>query len=527
MRFHHKVIATAIMLACMAPAQAQIYKARLSGANENPAVTTAGTGVGVITFNSATHEMRVKTTFSGLTGNTTASHIHCCTTTPTANAGVATQTPTFTGFPAGVTAGSYDTTFNLTQATSWNAAFITANGGTPATAEAALVSGAAGNRAYLNIHSSFAAGGEIRGNLVPFTFFSGATAQTAPIAIALDSLGAGTGELNNQLVALAWLEGVAQTSALAQLSPLPVAMISSLSSDGLFGNYDSIGNRLGGLRADGAAGSGNIWVRYANGEAEQSLRGRGASVDSDGDDLSIGVDYRLSDALLVGAAFGVQRDDLDYNGTLNGSSAELQNNRATLYGELALSGNAFLDAMLTMGSTEQQAVRNAGISGTAMSDADHELWGARVALGTSMALGSSMTLTPQARFDWAYLDMESYRETGAGPMSLLVNDNDVERERGSLAAQIDWNLNTTTIPYLRASWGHEFGDDDVETIASFNGTSAQFTTAEEVMDTDGFTAGFGLNIVNEGSLEGSFGYDYSENGDYDSDLLHARLLMRF
>lgn len=231
--------------------------------------------------------------------------------------------------------------------------------------------------------------------------------------------------------------------------------------------------------------------------------------------------------MLVGAAFGVQRDDLDYNGTLNGSSAELQNNRATLYGELALSGNAFLDAMLTMGSTEQETVRNAGISGTAMSEADHEMWGARVAVGTSMALGSSMTLTPQARFDWAYLDMESYRETGAGPMSLLVDDNDEERERGSLAAQIDWNLNTTTIPYVRASWGHEFGDDDVDTVASFNGASAQFMTAEEVMDTDGFTAGFGLNIVNAGSLEGSFGYDYNENGDYDSDLLHARLLMRF
>jgi hypothetical protein len=47
------------------------------------------------------------------------------------------------------------------------------------------------------------------------------------------------------------------------------------------------------------------------------------------------------------------------------------------------------------------------------------------------------------------------------------------------------------------------------------------------MNEDGFTAGFGLNIRNEGSLEGSFGYDYSENGDFDSDMLHARLLMRF
>lgn len=527
MRLHHKVIATAIMLACMAPAQAQIYKARLSGANENPAVTTAGTGVGVVTFNSATHEMRVKTTFSGLTGNTTSSHIHCCTTTATGNAGVATVTPTFTGFPAGVKEGTYDRTFNMTQNTSFNAAYITANGGTPASAEAALMAGAAGTRSYLNIHSSFAAGGEIRGNLVPFTFFSGSNATTAPIALALDSLGAGTGELNNKLVALAWLDGAAQTSAVAQLSPLPVGLVSNLASDGLFGNYDAIGNRLGGLRSAGAAGSGNVWARFASGEAEQDISGRGGSVDSDSDDLSIGIDYRLSDALLVGVSFGVQRDDLDYNGALNGSSGELQNNRATLYGELALGGNAFLDAMLTMGSNEQETIRNAGISGTATSDADHDQWGGRLALGTSMALGSSFTLTPQARFDWSYLEMESYRETGAGPMSLLVNDNDVERERGSLAAQIDWNLNTSMVPYVRASWGHEFGDDSVDTVASFNGASALFTTKEDILDDDGFSAGFGLNIRREGNMEGAVGYEYSENGDYDSDMLHARLMMRF
>jgi hypothetical protein len=50
----------------------------------------------------------------------------------------------------------------MTQASSWNAAFINANGGTPAGAEAALVAGAAAGQAYLNIHTSTFGGGEIR-----------------------------------------------------------------------------------------------------------------------------------------------------------------------------------------------------------------------------------------------------------------------------------------------------------------------------------------------------------------------------
>jgi hypothetical protein len=56
-------------------------------------------------------------------------------------------------------------TFDMTQAATWNPAFVTANGGTPAGAEAALVAGAAAGLVYLNIHTTFAPGGEIRGFL--------------------------------------------------------------------------------------------------------------------------------------------------------------------------------------------------------------------------------------------------------------------------------------------------------------------------------------------------------------------------
>jgi hypothetical protein len=109
--------------------------------------------------------MEVQVTFSGLVGNTTASHIHCCVA-PGGNAGVATTTPTFTGFPLGVTSGTYDHTFDLTNASSYNPAFVTAEGGV-AGAEAALLAGLAADQAYLNIHSTTFPTGEIRGFLVP------------------------------------------------------------------------------------------------------------------------------------------------------------------------------------------------------------------------------------------------------------------------------------------------------------------------------------------------------------------------
>jgi hypothetical protein len=57
----------------------------------------------------------------------------------------------------------------MTQASSWNPAYITANGGTPASAEAAMLAGIAAGNAYLNIHTTNNPGGEIRGFLAPAT----------------------------------------------------------------------------------------------------------------------------------------------------------------------------------------------------------------------------------------------------------------------------------------------------------------------------------------------------------------------
>jgi hypothetical protein len=142
-----------------------VFTANLSGAAESPPVASAGTGFTTVTYDSVAQTLRVVVTFSGLTGNTTVAHIHA----PTAvagegNIGVATPTPTFPGFPAGVTLGSYDQTLDLTQASSFNPSFLTSNVD-PTGAEAALVAALMEGKAYLNIHSSFAPGGEIRGFL--------------------------------------------------------------------------------------------------------------------------------------------------------------------------------------------------------------------------------------------------------------------------------------------------------------------------------------------------------------------------
>jgi hypothetical protein len=153
------------MLFGVAKADQVAFTATLTGSQEVPPNASPGIGSALVTLDTATNLLTINVSFAGLLSPTVASHIHCCTP-PGANAMVATQVPTFPGFPLGVTTGTYLQTFDLTLASTYNPAFIAAHGGTVAGAQAAFIAGLLSNQTYLNIHTMQFPGGEIRGQLI-------------------------------------------------------------------------------------------------------------------------------------------------------------------------------------------------------------------------------------------------------------------------------------------------------------------------------------------------------------------------
>jgi hypothetical protein len=159
---------TAVMMLAASPVSAIpiTFTANLSGANEVPVISTPGIGLATVILDPTAQTLQVNATFSGLTSNDVAAHIHCCAPLGT-NVGVATAVPAFPGFPLGVTSGTYSSVvFDLTQSTIYNPAFITLEGGL-AQAETALITGIEAGQTYFNIHTMNNPGGEIRGQLVP------------------------------------------------------------------------------------------------------------------------------------------------------------------------------------------------------------------------------------------------------------------------------------------------------------------------------------------------------------------------
>ena len=156
-----------LFLSASAQAGTVVYSTILSASAEaDPTNASTGTGTATFTFDNSTNMLSLSVMFSGLTGLTTVSHIHAVTAAAfSGNAGVATQVPTFSGFPAGVMSGNYNSSFDLDEASSYNPSFLNnaTNGGSTTVARNTLLSAMEGGNAYLNIHTDYKTAGEIRG----------------------------------------------------------------------------------------------------------------------------------------------------------------------------------------------------------------------------------------------------------------------------------------------------------------------------------------------------------------------------
>lgn len=164
------------------------YIAQLDGPSVNAPVVTPGTGTAHLIIDDVAHTMRVMVDFADLIGATTLGSIHCCTAPP-GNVAAATLLTGPTLFPAGVSTGTYDNTFDMTLSSSFFAAFITASGGTTALAEDALFAGIAAGEVYLTVHTTSFPGGEIRGFFEPVVD-PGAVPEPGSLGVLLVGFGA-------------------------------------------------------------------------------------------------------------------------------------------------------------------------------------------------------------------------------------------------------------------------------------------------------------------------------------------------
>lgn len=159
MKLIHTLVLSAFLLLVGTPsgqASVIVYNLILGGNQSVPANASTASGTAMVTVDDILNSVSVVLSFTGLSGNATAAHIHCCVAT-SANGPVVIP---FTGFPS-ATSGTYSNTFNGVSA--------------------ANIAGINAGLAYINIHNQTFPGGEIRGDIV---------ATPEPATVSLFGLGA-------------------------------------------------------------------------------------------------------------------------------------------------------------------------------------------------------------------------------------------------------------------------------------------------------------------------------------------------
>lgn len=163
MKFAYVAVAAFALAAPAAQASVLMFKTDYAPEGGNG---RTGTGSALINFDTDTHVLSYSGSFSGLSGNSTVSHFHCCVAPP-GTVGIAVDSPSLLGFPVGVQSGTFNSSLDLDDPDNFNTTFLASNGGTAGSATAAFIQGVQDGKAYMNIHSSTFVGGEIRGFLAP------------------------------------------------------------------------------------------------------------------------------------------------------------------------------------------------------------------------------------------------------------------------------------------------------------------------------------------------------------------------
>jgi outer membrane autotransporter protein len=515
-------IATAVSAVVAGQAAPIAFVGQLLPANENPPTASNGGGTAIVILNPAANTLDVSVTFSGLTSGTTASHIHCCEAVPGANAnvGVATTTPTFAGFPLGVTSGTYHSVLDLTQASSYNPAFITSAfdpSHTVAGAEAALINGIENQETYLNIHTSLFPSGEVRGLLVApkLTLPADASSNSLAIAGGINAIFA-SGAAPAEFVSL--LFNVPAASLPTTLEQAAGANESGAAQTGHESAREFLSLVLdpfaGARPAQGAPlGVSSVWGGIYGGYLRINERPTGSPEQSNsGEGLAFGLDYTLAPAAFVGAAFGLDRRDFKIP-AFSGSGSD-NGYHFALYGRIDFD-SLYLQAAGAYSIYHihtSRTVAYTGASGSYNTAFNGHGLGGRVELGFHLPV-TGLTAFGAVISDSITMPAYSERvESGSTMLAVQSPSNNFRRTRSELG--LDLGTTAEAIPgpllaHIRAGWAHEY---DGETIPiAFEAFPEQgFVVRGAKLPDSGFVSG-GLavtvmpNVTLGANLEGMFG----------------------
>ena len=215
----------------------------------------------------------------------------------------------------------------------------------------------------------------------------------------------------------------------------------------------------------------------------------------------------------LGISYSYGYTEIDGDGVQN-DTTEIDNYQFTLYGDYT-ADDFYLEGMFSFGLSSIDTSRDITFGGLDLVangsyDANQYSW--RVGGGLPIARGRT-TFTPNANFQFTSVSSDSFTETGAGVLNLVVAPEDLDMAVATLG--VNWQSTYQTkggswTPQIRTSVNYDFAGDEADSVSRFTGQNTTFTTNGGEVEELGGAVGAGVTISSAG------GWDLS--ADYDADL---------
>jgi outer membrane lipase/esterase len=265
---------------------------------------------------------------------------------------------------------------------------------------------------------------------------------------------------------------------------------------------------------------------------DKDMTARESGFDFDTLDVTGGVDYKFTNNLILGVAFGYTASDVDLD--MDGGGVDTKGYRVSAYGTYYVADKFFIDAIGSFGWNNydiDRAIRysiprlGAGgtpvdseilnVDQTAQGDTDGVWYAFSLGIGYEFRAGG-FTFTPLGRVNYIKADIDDYQEEidntqpGFG-LILAFDDQDIESLTTVLGGEVSYALSVpwgVLVPQARFEWEHEFKNDartlgahfvfDPTPIDPTPGTPANDTRLDlrtDAPDRDFFNVGIGLTAT--------------------------------
>ena len=252
-----------------------------------------------------------------------------------------------------------------------------------------------------------------------------------------------------------------------------------------------------GASADVGSGALGVFVNAGGAFGDKDSTSREVGFDFYSLGVLGGVDYRFTPNFIAGVALGYDFTDADFDNLLGDS--ETHTYSATLYGTYYV-GRWYLDAHTGFAWNEYETrrhIRYATIDRTAFGDTDGQQY--TVGLGTGYAIPvGPFTITPLARAEFLYLDIDKYSESGAQGLNLTIRQQDFESFQTTLGASVSYAISVpfgVLVPQVRVEWRHEFLNNERSVAAKYTADpfNTFFSIPTDRPDRDFFPVAVGMS----------------------------------